>query len=191
MIRFVPSLLRRATLLLVLAAASAPVLAAAPTDGDINRLLSASRAQSMIDTMLPQIEASQRQMVDQMMAGREMAPAERQRLDQVLGRSSAQQSTGDDERCPFQHGRHGGNLPLAIQLALPLVHPFNQARRHRFGVLGIDALFFARALYLPQPGGAGVPIVDLARQPRPHLAFDLIDFGDPTRAHLGQMLRYE
>ncbi|NHN23195.1 hypothetical protein G6046_19960, partial [Bacillus amyloliquefaciens] len=48
-----PSLLRRAALLLALAVASVPALAAPPTDGDINRLLSASRAQSMIDTMLP------------------------------------------------------------------------------------------------------------------------------------------
>ena len=65
-------------------------LAAPPSDAQVARLLEVMRARQTVETMLPQIEASQRQMVDQMMAGREMAPAERQRLDQVLGRSSAQ-----------------------------------------------------------------------------------------------------
>jgi len=88
MIRFVPSLLRRATLLLVLAAASAPVLAAAPTDGDINRLLSASRAQSMIDTMLPQIEAMQQQQFQQVAAQRKLNAQQQEQLQRIQARTS-------------------------------------------------------------------------------------------------------
>lgn len=41
-------------------AAIAPAVAAPPSDADINRLLAASRAQTMLDSMLPQIEAMQR-----------------------------------------------------------------------------------------------------------------------------------
>ena len=88
MIRFVPSVLRRATLLLVLAAASTPVLAAAPTDGDINRLLSASRAQSMIDTMLPQIEAMQQQQFKQVAAQRQLNAQQQEQLQRIQARTS-------------------------------------------------------------------------------------------------------
>jgi hypothetical protein len=88
MTRLLPSLLRRATLLLVLAAASAPVLAAAPTDGDINRLLSASRAQSMIDTMLPQIEAMQQQQFQQVAAQRQLNAQQQEQLQRIQARTS-------------------------------------------------------------------------------------------------------
>jgi hypothetical protein len=50
---------RPARLLLAVAlatAAAAPVLAAPPSDADVNRLLAASRAQTMLDGMLPQME---------------------------------------------------------------------------------------------------------------------------------------
>ncbi len=83
-----PSLLRRAALLLALAVASVPALAAPPTDGDINRLLSASRAQSMIDTMLPQIEAMQQQQFQQVAAQRQLNAQQQEQLKRIQARTS-------------------------------------------------------------------------------------------------------
>ncbi|SFL14602.1 DUF2059 domain-containing protein [Lysobacter sp. cf310] len=65
-------------------------LAAPPSDAQVSRLLEVMRARQTVETMLPQIEASQQQMVEQMMAGREITPAERERLNSVIARSSAQ-----------------------------------------------------------------------------------------------------
>lgn len=83
-----PSLLRRAALLLALAVASVPALAAPPTDGDINRLLSASRAQSMIDTMVPQIEAMQQQQFQQVAAQRQLNAQQQEQLKRIQARTS-------------------------------------------------------------------------------------------------------
>ena len=83
-----PSLLRRAALLLALAVVSTPALAAPPTDGDINRLLSASRAQSMIDTMLPQIEAMQQQQFQQVAAQRQLNAQQQEQLKRIQARTS-------------------------------------------------------------------------------------------------------
>ncbi|MBA0329655.1 DUF2059 domain-containing protein [Stenotrophomonas hibiscicola] len=83
-----PSLLRRAALLLALAVVSVPALAAPPTDGDINRLLSASRAQSMIDTMLPQIEAMQQQQFQQVAAQRQLNAQQQEQLKRIQARTS-------------------------------------------------------------------------------------------------------
>ena len=83
-----PSLLRRAALLLALATASVPALAAPPTDGDINRLLSASRAQSMIDTMVPQIEAMQQQQFQQVAAQRQLTAQQQEQLKRIQARTS-------------------------------------------------------------------------------------------------------
>src|SRR5258706_10962044 len=68
------------------------------------------------------------------------------------------------------------------------MQPFEEARGSRFGVLGVDALFLARALFFPEPGGAGVPIVDLAVEADAHLALDLVDLGDPARSHLVEVV---
>lgn len=84
-----PSLLRRTALLLALAVASVPALAAPPTDGDINRLLSASRAQSMIDTMVPQIEAmQQQQQFQQVAAQRQLNAQQQEQLKRIQARTS-------------------------------------------------------------------------------------------------------
>ncbi len=91
MTRFAPALpflLRRAALLLALATASVPALAAPPTDGDINRLLSASRAQSMIDTMVPQIEAMQQQQFQQVAAQRQLTAQQQEQLKRIQARTS-------------------------------------------------------------------------------------------------------
>ena len=57
-------------------------------DTRIDRLLEVTRARQMLDAMLPQIEASQRQMVAQMTGGRELDAAQQQRLDAILASSA-------------------------------------------------------------------------------------------------------
>lgn len=86
MIRFSRHL-PRAALLLALALASLPALAAPPSDGDINRLLSASRAQTMLDSMLPQIEAMQRQQFGQITQQRQLSPLQQKQLQRIQVRT--------------------------------------------------------------------------------------------------------
>ncbi|WNH54285.1 DUF2059 domain-containing protein [Stenotrophomonas oahuensis] len=69
-------------------AAIAPALAAPPTDADINRLLAASRAQSMLDTMLPQIEAMQRQQFEQVAQQRQLDETQRAQLQRIEQRTN-------------------------------------------------------------------------------------------------------
>ncbi|WP_416055916.1 DUF2059 domain-containing protein [Stenotrophomonas maltophilia] len=91
MTRFIPALpagLRRAVLLLTLAVASAPAVAAPPSDSDINRLLAASRAQSMLDAALPQIEAMQRQQFQQATAQRQLTPQQQEQLQRIQERTN-------------------------------------------------------------------------------------------------------
>jgi len=80
--------LQRAALLLVLAVASLPALAAPPSDGDINRLLSASRAQAMLDSMLPQIEAMQQQQFEQITRQRQLDSQQQEQLQRIQARTA-------------------------------------------------------------------------------------------------------
>ncbi|MEB1531125.1 DUF2059 domain-containing protein [Xanthomonas sp. WHRI 7945] len=88
-----PSLSRswpqRLLLAALLAMAAAPALAEPPSDGDVNRLLSASRAQNMLDSMLPQIEAMQRQQFAQLTAQRPLDAAQQQKVQQIQERTQA------------------------------------------------------------------------------------------------------
>jgi hypothetical protein len=84
--------MKRALLVLLLALSAPLALAAppgdAPTDRQIDRLLEVMRARQTLDTMLPQVEASQRQMVEQMTAGLTMTDTQRAMLDRILVRSN-------------------------------------------------------------------------------------------------------
>ena len=80
--------LHRTALLLALALASVPALAAPPSDGDINRLLSASRAQAMLDSMLPQIETMQRQQFEQVTQQRQLTPQQQEQLQRIQARTA-------------------------------------------------------------------------------------------------------
>ena len=88
-----PSLSRswpqRLLLAALLTLAAAPALAEPPSDGDVNRLLSASRAQNMLDSMLPQIEAMQRQQFAQLTAQRPLDAAQQQKVQQIQERTQA------------------------------------------------------------------------------------------------------
>ncbi|WP_147675627.1 DUF2059 domain-containing protein [Xanthomonas massiliensis] len=77
----------RCLLAVLLALLAAPALAAPPTDADINRLLAASRAQSLLEGLLPQMEAMQQQQFDRLLAGNRLEDAQRQRVLQVQERT--------------------------------------------------------------------------------------------------------
>jgi len=70
---------------LVLAGAA---LAAEPSDADIDKLLQASRAESVLNAIVPQMETMQRQQFDQMMAGKELTPEQRAEADRLLARTN-------------------------------------------------------------------------------------------------------
>ncbi len=83
------TLARRLALALVLAAAAPLALAqTAPSDADVNRLLAASRAQNMLDTMLPQIDAMQQQQFAQLTAQRKLDAAQQAQLQRIQARTS-------------------------------------------------------------------------------------------------------
>ncbi|WP_179453387.1 DUF2059 domain-containing protein [Xanthomonas cannabis] len=80
--------LARRLLLLGLLAVTAPAaLAQAPSDADVNRLLAASRAQTMLDTMLPQIEAMQQQQFAQLTAQRQLSGDQQAQLQRIQERT--------------------------------------------------------------------------------------------------------
>ena len=72
----------------LLLASIAPALAAAPTDADINRLLAASRAQNMLDSMLPQMEAMQAQQFAQLTANQQLSDDQKARVQRIQQRTS-------------------------------------------------------------------------------------------------------
>ncbi|KAB7769759.1 DUF2059 domain-containing protein [Xanthomonas maliensis] len=75
----------RLGLLALLIAPSA--FAQPPSDAEINRLLAASRAQTMLDTMLPQIEAMQQQQFAQLTAQRSLDAQQQAQLQRIQERT--------------------------------------------------------------------------------------------------------
>ena len=70
----------------------APLLAAATpaSDAQVDHLLEVMRAKRTVEAMVPQVQAMQRQLVEQSTAGQPLTPGQRQALDRVLYRSNAQ-----------------------------------------------------------------------------------------------------
>jgi hypothetical protein len=82
--RSFPRLLLAACLALsALTAAAAP-----PSDADIERLLTASRAQGMLDAVLPQMEAMQRQQFEQITAGKDLGAEQKAEIERMHVRTS-------------------------------------------------------------------------------------------------------
>lgn len=73
---------------LLCVAAVVPASATPPSDSDINRLLAASRAQNMLDAMLPQMEAMQAQQFAQMTQGSSLTPEQKERVQRIQKRTS-------------------------------------------------------------------------------------------------------
>jgi len=72
---------------IVLLLVSGLVHAAPPSQAQIDQLLEVTRARETIDNMLPQIQASQQQMIRQMLAGRDLSAEEQRTLDATVASS--------------------------------------------------------------------------------------------------------
>ena len=81
---FFRSLLLAAGLVLCTSAAAATP----PSDADIERLLTASRAQNMLDAILPQMEAMQRQQFDRITAGKDLSAEQKAEIERLHARTS-------------------------------------------------------------------------------------------------------
>ena len=62
--------------------------AAPPSDADIERLLRATRAQGMLDTIVPQMEAMQRQQFERLVGDGKLTPEQQADSDRIQARSS-------------------------------------------------------------------------------------------------------
>lgn len=71
-----------------LALFAASALAAPPTDADIDRLLKASRAQSMLGTIVPQMEAMQQQQFQQLTAGKALSAEQQAEVQRIQSRTN-------------------------------------------------------------------------------------------------------
>ena len=83
-----PHLFPRLLLSACLALSAFTAAAAPPSDADIERLLTASRAQSMLDAILPQMEAMQRQQFEQITAGKDLSAEQKAEIERLHVRTS-------------------------------------------------------------------------------------------------------
>jgi hypothetical protein len=81
--------MKRIALALSLLLASSGVLAGPTSDAQVDKLLQVMRAQQTLATVLPQVEAAQQQMVDQMTAGQRITPEQREHINNLIKKSSA------------------------------------------------------------------------------------------------------
>ncbi|MGY0633561.1 DUF2059 domain-containing protein [Luteimonas sp. A478] len=65
-----------------------PAFAQQPTQEQVGRLLEVMRAQQTLEAILPQVQASQQQMVAQATAGQQLDAAERERIDRIVARGN-------------------------------------------------------------------------------------------------------
>ena len=72
----------------LLALCTATALAAPPSDADIERLLKASRAESMLIAIQPQMEEMQRQQFQQSIAGKTLTAEQKADVDRIQARTS-------------------------------------------------------------------------------------------------------
>ena len=84
----IPSLYSRLLVAACLALCAATALAAPPSDADIERLLKASRAESMLNAILPQMEEMQRQQFAQITAGKELTAEQKTEVDRIQARTN-------------------------------------------------------------------------------------------------------
>ncbi|HJR74002.1 MAG TPA: DUF2059 domain-containing protein [Luteimonas sp.] len=65
----------------------APAALAQASDAQVDKLLEVMRARQTLDAVLPQVEVSQRQMVQQMTSAKSLTPEQKAQLDRVLEKS--------------------------------------------------------------------------------------------------------
>lgn len=80
--------LPRLLLAACLALSAFAATAAPPSDADIERLLTASRAQGMLDAILPQMEAMQSQQFERITAGKDLSAEQKAEIERLHARTS-------------------------------------------------------------------------------------------------------
>lgn len=80
--------MKHVVLAALLALSTSIVHAAPPSDAQVDKLLEVMRARQTVEAMLPQVEASQQQMVEQLTAGQPLTDQQRQDLQRILATSS-------------------------------------------------------------------------------------------------------
>ena len=63
-------------------------IAAPPTDAELDRLLKASRAESMLKAILPQMEEMQRQQFEQITGGKDLSAEQKADVERIQSRTS-------------------------------------------------------------------------------------------------------
>ena len=64
--------------------------AAPPGDAQVDQLLDVMRARKTVEAMVPQVQAMQQQMVQQLIAGQPLSAEQQQALDRIVYRANAQ-----------------------------------------------------------------------------------------------------
>ena len=84
----IPRLFSRLLAAALLASCTSAAFAAPPTDADIERLLKASRAESMLIAIQPQMEEMQRQQFQQITAGKQLTAEQKADVDRIQARTT-------------------------------------------------------------------------------------------------------
>lgn len=83
-----PRVFRIVLLAVLFSAAALPALAAEPTDADIDRLLKASRAERLLASVIPQMEAVQQQEFDKHFAGQQMTDEQKAEVARIQAKTN-------------------------------------------------------------------------------------------------------
>lgn len=79
--------MKRFALAVLLALSTPLAFAASPSDAQLDKLLDVMRARSAVDAMLPMVEASQQQMIEQLTANKDLTPQQSESMQRILARS--------------------------------------------------------------------------------------------------------
>lgn len=81
--------MKRFALTTLLALSPLVAFAAPPSDAQVDRLLDVMRAKQALEVIVPQVKASQQQMIAQLTAGKQLTPAQQAEVERILARSDA------------------------------------------------------------------------------------------------------
>ena len=82
--------MKRFALATLLALSPLVAFAAPPSDAQVDKLLEVMRAKQTLEVIVPQVKASQQQMIAQLTAGKTLTAEQKAGIDRVLARSDAQ-----------------------------------------------------------------------------------------------------
>lgn len=81
--------MKRFALATLLALSPLAAFAAPPSDAQVDKLLEVMRARQTLEVIVPQVKASQQQMLAQLTAGKSLTPAQKAEVDRILAQSDA------------------------------------------------------------------------------------------------------